>query len=555
MVRDLRRLQSEAFDILVIGGGIHGACVAWDASLRGLSVALVERGDFGHAASANSLKIMHGGLRYLQEANLHRMRIMVRERRTWLRIAPRLVRPLPFILPTDTSLRRKKAAIIVAFAVNELVSFDRNQGLPPESHIPACRILSREEFLSQIPGLPSKGVTGGVMWHDAQVMNSERLLLSILSSAVSHGAAVANYSKAVSFRRDDSHWRIRLRDTLDASEYSISAHLIVNCAGAWSGEVLGSLNEPKPIHPYRPSLAFNLLTRQVLPDVAVGLPSRFRGTEQVLFITPWQGYSLIGTWHTPFGGRNLDPHVEEGKILACLEEINAAYPVCGLTRKDVYLVQAGFLPAHPSPLFQGPVRLVRESAVFDHARFGDSTDLITVLGVKYTTARLTAERAVDLALRKLGYPYSPCRTDRTEVAGNLNPSHAIPGIQGTLLPVWLESEEIQRLVREYGPNCRRLLEYVKEDPSLAHPLSPSDPVLGAEVIHALRCEMAQTLIDVVKRRTALGAAGPPNEAAIQSCAQLCARELGWDEARQAAEVNAVYSTYNGGASILRERTR
>jgi glycerol-3-phosphate dehydrogenase len=163
MERNLSKMAQQPYDLLVVGGGIYGVCVAWDAVLRGLRVALVEQADFGRATSANSLKTLHGGLRYLQEANLPLMRLMVRERSSWLRMAPHLVRPLPFLLPTGGKLAHHKLLMRAALTVNDVVSWDRNRGVTPELHLPHGRILSRAECLDYLPGLSDRPVSGGAL--------------------------------------------------------------------------------------------------------------------------------------------------------------------------------------------------------------------------------------------------------------------------------------------------------------------------------------------------------------------------------------------------------
>lgn len=189
MKRELEKLSSQTFDVLVVGGGIHGALAVWDATLRGLSAALIERSDFGSATSQNSLKIIHGGLRYLQDGNPFRIRTMARERTTWMRIAPHLVHPLTCLMPTREKLSRSRLAMGVALAVNDLLSFDRNRSMDVGKHLPAGSVIPRQELSRLLPGYPLNDSTGAAVWHDAQIHNSERLLLEFLLSADREGAS------------------------------------------------------------------------------------------------------------------------------------------------------------------------------------------------------------------------------------------------------------------------------------------------------------------------------------------------------------------------------
>ena len=173
MIRNLSQLQGRKFDVLVVGGGIYGVCTAWDAALRGLSVALVEKGDFGSATSSNSLKIIHGGLRYLQHADLKRVRESTAERRTLMRIAPHLVHPMPCLMPTYGHALKGKEAMAVALFLNDLVCFDRNGLSDPQKHIPRGRVISKKECMSLIPGVNERELSGGALWYDCQLYNSE----------------------------------------------------------------------------------------------------------------------------------------------------------------------------------------------------------------------------------------------------------------------------------------------------------------------------------------------------------------------------------------------
>ncbi|HEY9507193.1 MAG TPA: FAD-dependent oxidoreductase, partial [Gemmatimonadales bacterium] len=199
MRRDLSRLESEEHDLLVIGAGIQGACIAWDAALRGLRVAVVERDDFGAATSANSLRIIHGGLRYLARGDFPRMWESIRERSALLRIAPGLVEPLPVLIPTGPPGVPSRLALRAALALTHVFSPRRNRDLPPARRIPAGRLLSRRECLELLPALETAPVTGGALWYDARMTRPERLTLAFVLSAAARGAIAANYAEADAF--------------------------------------------------------------------------------------------------------------------------------------------------------------------------------------------------------------------------------------------------------------------------------------------------------------------------------------------------------------------
>jgi len=468
--RDLGALTAREHDVLVIGGGIHGAFAAWDAAQRGLTTALVEAEDFGSGTSWNSLKTIHGGLRYLQSADLPRMRESIRERRVLLSIAPQLVRPLRFVVPAYGHGLKGREALALALLANDLVSADRNAGLPESQRIERGRSLSRDEFLALVPGAPQPGLTGGGAWTDAQVESSERLLLGVLHAAAEQGAALANHAHVLgALRRDGRIAGVQALDVLDGSRLEIRARLVLNAAGPGMDDVLaaaGVRRSPVPL-----LRAVNLiLKRPLAKEHAIGAVSAGR----YLFLVPWRDRAMIGTDYAP-AGTPPDPS-EAGRFL---EEAARAFPWAELTARDVALVHRGRVPGLDAQ------RLAARHLLLDHAADG-APGLVSVQGVKYTTARAVAEEAVDLLCRQLG------RASRSRTAAT-------------------------RLER-------------------AGPLE-GDLVQRSRM--AAREEMAMTLADAVLRRLDLGTLGPPAASEIDSVAGALAAEHSWDRPRVETEKRAL----------------
>jgi len=276
MQRDLTELARKEFDLLVIGGGIYGAFVAWDAALRGLSVAMIEKGDFGHATSSNTLRVIHGGLRYLQYGNIRRMRRSIAERTAFMRIAPHLVHPLPFLIPTYGHWQEGKALLSLALSLNELIGFDRNGLADSQKHLPRGRVISREECRRLVPGVRDRGLSGGLIYYDCQMYDSERFILAVARSAAQAGASLANYVEATKFLKNGSRVRgIAAKDGLSGNIFEIRARSVVNTSGPWMDRVLRLLNGHTPSRKLVLSKAFNLLVRpQIVPDYAVGVRSQ-----------------------------------------------------------------------------------------------------------------------------------------------------------------------------------------------------------------------------------------------------------------------------------------
>jgi len=557
MKRNLATLANTHFDVLIIGGGIYGAWTAWDAAQRGLSVALIEKGDFGGATSSNSLKIMHGGLRYLQHADFKRMRESIRERSILMRVAPHLVYPLPCLMPTHGHGLKGREALGVAMMMNDLMSFDRNAQLDdPQKRIPAGRIISASEVRRLVPEVETKNLTGGALWYDCQNYNSERLLFSILHSAAKAGAEMANYVEAIGFEKPANRIvAANVQDILTGDKFSIRAKLIVNTCGPWVDLLLHRLDGRQPRQQkFLPSKTMNLvIKRQLIPEYAVGVSSKFEFKDgdaiiskgsRALFIVPWRHHSIVGTTHLPFDGDASNFKITEEDVQAFMKELNEAYPAANLKREDISFFYGGLLPMMPGNGLHGEVRLVKHYTLCDHQQEDGVEGFITVVGVKYTTAREVAEKTIDLVFKKMGGQPPACRTHETPVHGGAIKRFNEFVAQETSRSLHgLSANVIQPLVRNYGAAYSEVLKYIPNEPQSAAPVTPGVEILKAELLYNIREEMAQKLADVVRRRTELGSAGDPGDDAVQNCAAIMANELGWNAEKMQQEIRDVKAIY------------
>jgi glycerol-3-phosphate dehydrogenase len=554
MRRDLSALGSETFDLVIVGGGIYGATIAWDATLRGLSVALVEKGDFGAGTSFNNFKTIHGGLRYIQHADFRRMRESIRERRTLLKIAPHLVHPLAFLVPTYKTLKQSRFAMKLALLANDIASFDRNRLSDPEKFLPGGRLISRSECLEWAPGVKTDGLTGGAVWYDAHMHNSDRVNLSFLLSAAKAGAQVANHLEAVDFMKDGNRVRgIKARDRLGNETFHIRGRVVLNAAGPWVDRVLSLLGgEDRPPN-FHFSKALNLVTRHVIDDVAVGVACKHvhRDRDAVigkgsrfLFLVPWRGHCLIGTNHTHYKGVPDELEATEEEVQQLLDDINEGYPAAGLRREDVRLVHRGILPMVPPRAGDmDGVTLEKQFQIIDHRKEGLG-GLLTVVGVKYTTARDVAEKAVDRVFDSLEKKPPRSRSAETPLYGG-NIERFSTYLEDVLAesPSGLDAEVCRHLVKTYGSSYREILGYIKESPKNSQTVTGDSPVLRAEIIHAVREEQALDLASVVLRRTELGSAGHPGRACLETVAEIMAGELGWDRSKIDVELGTTEEIY------------
>lgn len=540
MVRELRRLADSHVDVLVVGAGIYGAIAAWDAAQRGLSVAIIDRGDAGGGTSFNNLKTLHGGLRSLQAMNLTQMRLFIRERRALARVAPHLVRLMPCIVPTYRGLMRSRAVMRAALTLNDLIAHDRNSGLDdPATLVPSGDVVSRDECLRMNPLISPAGVTGGAVWYDYQMRSSDRMTLSFLLSAHRAGAIVGNYVRARTLLRRDARVEgVSAEDVLTGNTFDIRARVVLNAAGPWASSLLDAVPEATRDRP-APGLsrAMNVVLRHLGHSCGCGGIARGR----FLFAVPWRDRTLIGTSHDPFRGTADELEVTPADLDAFLTDVREAFPRALVQREDVHLVHRGLLPIAGSS--SDTVSLLKESAVVDHRQQGID-GLVSIFSVRYTTARHTAEQAVDTVFASLGRKAPLCRTGETRVAGgDITSLDEHVRIVSSRHENHMTEDTLRRTAALYGSSVDALIARTRQDPSLGAPLSRECRVTGAEIVHAVHAEAAVKLSDAVLRRTEAGSAGHPGREALERAADLMAAELGWTDLQRRREINDLEAWY------------
>ena len=542
MNRDLGALVARRFDVLVVGGGIYGACIARDAAKRGLSAALIERADFGALTSHNSFKLIHGGLRYLQQMDIERLRQSAVEQRRWLAIAPHLLHPLAFVMPTMGHLSRGPEALRLALWA---YAFLARHGQPPAPSVPAGRVVDRRTGEALFGGGAPSSMNGAAIWYDVQMRNADRLLLEVVADAAASGAVVANHVEALGFIGRDTTRTIEgvaARDRLGGATLEISARLTINAAGPFAQYLLDALPRPTSHSFGGLSRGMNLVIRRPLvADHALAVSSRRRSDSLVpradgrlFFIQPWQGLALIGTSHLVHEGSPEGFGVDDAWLDDYLTEINEAYPPAGLTRNDVLYAYAGLTPAAKEPR-GSEVQRSRRGVMVDHAETDGLAGLLSLQGVKYTTARLVAEHVVDLAAAKLEVAVAPCRTWQDPLPGARG--FAAAAAQRAAAAQAPEGgDELTRLVADHGSLWPEVV-------ALAEGASPGKEALfAARVRYAVRHEMAMRLDDVLVRRLDEVATGRLDQTRLALAARVMGAERGWTTAetsRAVAEIQAL----------------
>ncbi|MCB1883650.1 MAG: FAD-dependent oxidoreductase [Geminicoccaceae bacterium] len=550
--RDLAALAGGTFDLAVVGAGMFGAAAALDAAQRGLKVALIERGDFGGATSAHSFKMIHGGIRYLQHADLYRVRQSAAARAAFLRVAPHLAKPLPIVVPTYGQGMKGKPVLRAGMAAYDLATFDRNRGIgDPSRRIPAGYALGRDEVLKRYPGLDRNGLTGAGVFADGQMYNPTRLVLAFVQSAAGEGAAVANHLCATGLDIKDGRVRaVRVQDRLTGDRFDVRAKAVLNAAGPYAQRLLleGSGLACDPVTPFSRDAYFIVPRPLIGGDRALTIPAFTPDAEarvsrggRHLFLVPWRGVTLVGVWHKVFPGHPDAYEITPRELARWLGEVNQGYAGLDLTPDDVAMGSAGLVPfgegATPPEDDDGEqeLKFAHRSRVVDHARTHGIEGLVTLIGVRYTTAPVEAPPVIDAMLKKLGRPRTPSRLATTPVhGGDLVDFEALVA---EIEAKGLAQGAARALAHNHGSAYGGVLALAGGANAAALRRSlPGVTVTPAEILHVARNEMAETLADVVFRRTDLATAGTMTPAALAEAARLVAEAKGWSEDRRRREV-------------------
>ena len=422
------------------------------------------------------------------------------------------------------------------FALDALVAADRNRDVPEALRLPGGRVVSRRDAIQQVAGLPRDELTGAAVWYDYVTSESDRLTFAFALAATEHGAVLANHVEAtmplVEGRRIVG---VRGLDRRHGREMEIAARVVVNATGSSVDRLL----EPLGAATGMPMLkAMNLVTRREAGETALGGRSR---TGRHLFLVPWRHRALFGTWESECACEPGATAVTEGEIAAFIADLNDAFPSLELTLADVTLVHHGLVPATAHA--GGHVSLEGRDQIRDHAVDG-LDGLISVAGIKYTTARAVAERITNRVVAKLRHASAPCRTATTPLpGGNLGDVAAAVAEARREHEAALPSATIAHLVAAYGSRYRAVLDMTASRPDWRSTVAADSPVVGAQLAWAVQEEMAVTLCDAVIRRTPLGALGFPGEAAAARAADLVGAELGWSPERKREEIDALRRFY------------
>lgn len=530
--RQLERLATELFDVLVIGGGVTGCGIALDAASRGLSVALIEKRDFAAGTSSRSSKLIHGGLRYLERLDLGLVREALHERALLAqRLAPHLVHPTPFLLPLEHGLRDH-----VYFGAG-LTLYDALAGLHP--HLRRHRHLSHAACLREVPSLRPDAITGGISYYDAQV-DDARFAVTLAGTASAQGACCVPAMEVTDFLHDGAAVAgVHARDLEDEIEVDVRARVTINATGVWTTEMerLAGVKTPLPV---RPSKGVHVVVPRDRIDsrLALILPTE----KSVLFVLPWGSHWIIGTTDTPWEFGLDHPAASRADIDYLLQHANAVLRQ-PLTREDIIAVYVGLRPL----VAEGGDDTAAVSR--EHVVRRGKPGLVSIAGGKYTTYRIMARDAVDVAARDLPFSVPPSRTAQLPLLGALGSAQAARRAQLHPGAAGLTPGQVEHLARRYGTLALSVLDLAAEDPALRAPLDGAETYLAAEVRFAVLNEAALHVDDVLTRRTHIAfEAQDRGRRAVEDVARLMAGPLAWDAATVRHEVGHYISRLDAEAA-------
>ena len=420
IVRDLETAAKRRYDVIVIGGGIYGAMLVYEGSRRGLACLLLEKDDFGQHTSFNNLRIVHGGLRYLQNLDFHRFRESYRERSWFLRHFPHLISPLPCMMPLYGNGLRRPAVMRCALLLNDLLSGDRNHGIEKDHRIPNGKVINARTTEELFPAVDRKNLRGAATWYDAYMPDSPRIIIELLRTACGMGAFVLNYCEVMGIATSrDKAAGVDGSDRATGQTVRFEAPVVVNTAGPWTRKLAAKFDADYP-ELFRPSLAWNLLLdRPALSTHALALAPK-KPNARTYFVLPYKGKMLAGTGHSPWHSEPSEsPLADENLHRDFLADLNQAVPGLNLSTDDISHIFTGLLPAKHN----GTDKLAVRETILDHSVTGGPKGLVSVSGVKFTTSRLVVEKTLNTIMAR----YLPGKASKKSAAASgKNLLHAQP---------------------------------------------------------------------------------------------------------------------------------
>ena len=544
MNRFIENYDGKKFDLIVIGGGITGSSVAYEAASRGLDVALLEKTDFGAETSAATSKMIHGGLRYLSTYEFALVRESLKERRVLMNIAPNFIHPAPFLFSTYKKDKVSFNQMRLGMILYEALSFDKNWLWDKSKSMPSYTSLNAEQTSNLFPNALSEGLIGGQLYYDCSSHSPERFTLSFIKSAIKHGASVANYTEVEDFIVEPKGKRkkivkgVKVIDKITGISKEIKGKLVINCAGPWADIVLDKVKKQHSNQELRRSEGIHFIINKVVTDTAF---SGYSKSGRHFFLFPYRNHTLVGTTDKEFIGKPEDYKVTKSAIDELITEVNSAFGnKTKIKYGDILHAYGGLRPLVEDQTEES-YKSSRKYEITGEKKNGIS-GLITVEGGKFTTSRMLAEKAINKAIRILRYPKSKSISESTPLYGCeiKNYKEYIASKQSQYSSY--DPEHIEYLIKSYGTEIDTIISLAKSNKELNENIN-ADGELYAQVIFAIKEEMSITLSDIIFRRTGTGLLGKPDDNVINKIANLAAKELNWSNEKKSLEIETVINRF------------
>ncbi|TGK25911.1 glycerol-3-phosphate dehydrogenase/oxidase [Leptospira yasudae] len=532
-----RSSESTVYDLLVIGGGITGAQVLWDSTLRGMKSILLEKNDYASGTSQATSKMIHGGLRYLKNFELGLVRESLRERATLARITPQAVQSMGFLVPIYSNTER--LVLKAGMEMYNVLSYDRNTNLSQDRLIPKYSFLSREQTILESPTVDRENLKGSYLYYDYLNLNPERHTCEFIFSARERGAEAKNYTEAIQIvRSSDSTYTVIAKDKISGKEISFRAKTVVNAAGPWADFVESLAGAEIEKHLIR-SKGIHVVTRKICGD-KVFVTKKKDGTH--LFVIPWRNKTIIGTTDTEYPDNPDRFRVTKKDIEELLNEVNYTYGYTDLTLEDVDFYYGGLRPLVEDPgETKSTYNASRKTEIFDHKESG-FPGFFTAMGGKYTTSRAVGEAVVNKVAEYLPGKFRACETATVPPAtGNYSDLSTLINELGIKFPK-LKGELIENIAFRYGSQAVQILEKssAKEE---FYTLQNGEKFFESELRFIAKREDIRFATDFFFRRSGVGVPGLPEEKETSKIVRSLGKHLGWNASRVSKEIKSVEERY------------
>ena len=537
--RHIEELTGKKFDLIIVGGGITGAAVAYIAAARGLSVALFEKEDYGGATSAATSKLIHGGLRYLANMEIRLVRESLRERRILGNIAPNFVYPLPFVLPNYKKWKGNIWKMLAGMYLYDFLSYDKKDTWDKSKSLQNHRLISHSKTIRLEPNLKMENLRNSFYFFDYQSIFPERLTLAFIKSAAEYGAKVSNYSPVSAFKYDTNNriTGVEVKDLFSGETKNVYADLIVNCGGTWADKILGmAIKKDLQTHKIKRSEGIHIITDKIAGNHVVSLQREDGGH---MMIMPWRDHSLIGTTDKEYEGDPDEYYVSRESINDVIQAVNDNFGK-KISFKDIKHAYGGLRPLVDDQT-KGSYETSRKYEVYDDA--GDGIEgMITVEGGKFTTSRSLAREVLNMIARKLNKTLSDPVSDNLYLSGCEIRDMRQFMIRQHLNYTDFSKQTIEYISRNYGTDSKVIFQIARDNPRYAEVVSHDGEIL-AEIVYAIKYESAKTLKDIMLRRTGTGTLGNPGKDIIGKITAVAVEMLNWDSKRIEEETASMMKVY------------